>query len=771
MFARNFSWIRVGGDLRALTTFIAVTIAFFGAVLIAVVAWTGWSANVTAVERERTLVDNALDQSIIRVLNEQKSVAWWDDAVLNVAQRSVNTEWADVEIGGYLSESYGHAELYILDGDDQPVYAWVAGERAGGGAYARRAADFAPLVREVRSGGQEYARVRDQAFVASEAAYRDLLGPLAARWGGHMRGRGHMLAVDGRPSVVTAITIVPNLEFDLIQGRPFLLVSVVPIDQTFISDIGRSLLMPDLAFAPDPSRDGRFNVDRLVTDDGAAPGYLTWTARRPGQRLLTVILPLVALGVLFVGLLAMTMFRRLKRASGDLADREARAQHEAKHDQLSGLPNRRHFVERLQDSLDALIQHRNGGRVVVAYIDVDRFKDVNDTLGHQAGDALIVAVASRLQGALAPGDFIARFGGDEFAVMRRASCPEEADELAARLRRAFDEGFDVHGQKVRMTASIGLCMAPDHGVSPQEMMRNADIALYQGKNQGRDRAMVFCAEMAGELEARREIEVDLQAALESGQLSLHYQPLVSCKDGRVTGVEALLRWKHPTKGNISPGVFVPIAEEAGLMPAVGAFVLERAFEDSKRWPDIEVAINLSPVQFRHIELVELLENLVAASGIDPSRFVLEVTEGVLLESTDRNRNTLDAIRALGFRSALDDFGTGYSSLSYLSEFRFDKIKIDRAFVTGIQERKRAMTIIQSVVTLGRGLGMDIVAEGVETEAEASVMRLVGVTELQGFFFSEAVPCERVQSLIDAFSPSAAQPRSESAVRKLERGRV
>ncbi|MDX2276365.1 MAG: EAL domain-containing protein [Hyphomonadaceae bacterium] len=731
-----------------LTTYIGVTIVLFGAVLLAVVAWTGWTSNTNAVERERTLVENALDQSIIRVLSEQKSVAWWDDAVINVAQGRVNTEWADVQLGMYLSETYGHVEVYVLDSEDRSVYAWVDGENAGPAAFARRERDFAPLLREVRTGSREYPRTRDQAFVASQAAYRDLLGARVARWG------GHILSVDGKPAVVTAITIVPNLEFDLVQGTPYMLVSVVPIDQTFMSTIGRSLLMQDLTFTETPAHDSAHNVDVFRADDGSTVGYLSWTPRRPGRGLLTVILPLVGLGVFAVGLLAQTMLRRLKRASAELEAREALAQHEAKHDQLSGLPNRRHFVEVLQDSLDSLLQRRHGERVAVAYIDVDRFKDINDTLGHQAGDALIVAVAERLQSVLGPGDFIARFGGDEFAVMRRAKGEADGAELADSLHSAFEQSFDVQGQNVRMTASIGLCMAPDHGMSPAELMRNADIALYQGKNQGRDRAMMFCAEMAAELEERREVELELERAIEAGGLEVHYQPVISCKNGQVTGVEALLRWNHPVKGAVSPAVFVPIAEETGLMPALGALVLERAFEDSKRWPGVQVAINLSPVQFRHVELIELLQYLVVKCGVEPSRFVLEVTEGVLLEASDRNRETIDALRELGFRVALDDFGTGYSSLSYLSEFRFDKIKIDRGFVTGIQERKRALTIIQSVVTLGRGLGMDIVAEGVETEAEATVMRLVGVTELQGYFFSPARPAEEMQGFIDALAANS-----------------
>jgi len=466
--------------------------------------------------------------------------------------------------------------------------------------------------------------------------------------------------------------------------------------------------------------------------------------------------------VIGAGALTWVMIVRLKKASGELADREALSRHQALHDALSSLPNRHHFVERLQDAIDGLIQFRNGGRVVVAYIDVDRFKDVNDTMGHAAGDALIIAVAKRLRAVLAPEDFLSRFGGDEFAVLRRASGADAAAELADRLRGAFVESFDVYGQHVRMTASIGIAVGPQHGASPEELMRAADIALYQGKNQGRDRSMVFCAEMAAEVEQRRGIELDLQRALDAGDLTLHYQPLIACADGRITGVEALLRWTHPTRGYVSPATFVPIAEEAGLMPALGAYVLDRAFLDAGRWPDIDVAINLSPGQFRHVDLVELLESLIAKHGVDPGRIVLEVTEGVLLESTERNRHTLEAVRALGFKIALDDFGTGYSSLRYLADFRFDKIKIDRAFVTGIHERKRAMTIIQSVITLGRGLGMTVTAEGVETEAEASVMRLIGVTELQGFYFSKAVPVGEVDALVKAPATQTAAPAAPEA---------
>ncbi|MGE0595730.1 MAG: putative bifunctional diguanylate cyclase/phosphodiesterase [Hyphomonadaceae bacterium] len=738
-------------DLSRLTALIGGALAFFGAILVAVVAYSGWSANEAATERERQQIENALDDGVSRVLNEQKSIAWWDDAVTHLMASPLDAEWADIEMGAFFNETYGHDEIFILNAENEPVYAYIEGERTEPEAAFARHSDIIEMVtREARVGDNPALRQRALAFERGQGNYRELLGATNAAWS------AHVLNVDGAPAVVAAITIVPHSTATLLSGSPYLLISIVRIDPEFMGQIGAGLLLPDLNLRDAPVRGADVVSEAFAADNGAALGYMTWTTQRPGAPLLMFILPLVVIGVFGAGVTTAVMIRRLKNASVELADREEQSRYEALHDSLCGLPNRAYFVERLEEHLDGLVKTRNNQRVIVAYIDVDRFKDVNDTLGHQAGDALIMAVAARLGRFIGPDDFLARFGGDEFAVMRRANSPEESADLTERLRRAFDEGFDVHGQAVRMTASIGISMAPDHGVTPEELMRHADIALYQGKNQGRDRAMFFCAEMAAEVEQRREVELELHAALEANDLNLHYQPVVSCASGAVIGVEALLRWRHPVKGDISPGVFVPIAEEAGLMPALGAFVLERAFEEAKLWPEIEVSINLSPVQFKHVDLPALLAALIKRHDVDPGRIVLEVTEGVLMESSDRNRHTLDAVRAMGFKIALDDFGTGYSSLRYLSDFRFDKIKIDRAFVTDVHERKRALTIIQSVVTLGRGLGMDVVAEGVETEAEASVMRLVGVNELQGFYFSKAVPADQVAGLVEAFAGAGAK---------------
>jgi diguanylate cyclase (GGDEF)-like protein len=741
-------------DLQRLTRAVGLALCICGAALLAIVAYAGWSANHSALARERQLIENALDQSVSQVLDQQKAIAWWDDAVANVQQRPLNREWIDANIGVYFHETYGHDEVIIVDRQNRPIYAVVQGQTADAETvYASHRTVLDAIIAEAR-GEDVFLRVRDRAFSDSQGNYEALLGASFGRWA------GHIMRVDGEPAVVAAISIVPNLDPQLLKGgEPHLLLSIVKIDAAFMSNVGASLLIPDLSFVSAQPQQSGSALSAFSADDGAPLGYVAWTPRKPGQTLLFFILPLVALGGMGAGALTWVMMARLKRTSVDLADREEFSRHQSLHDALSGLPNRHHFVDRLQETLDALVQQRSGSRSVVAYIDVDRFKDVNDTLGHQAGDALIMAVAARLREALVPGDVLARFGGDEFAVLHSSADQKSTDAFAERLMQAFEAYFDLYGQSMRMTASIGLARAPEHGDTPQDLMRNADIALYQAKAQGRNRALFFSADMALEIERRREIEIDLVDAMMTGALTLHYQPLIACGNNRIMGAEALLRWRHPVRGDISPAVFVPIAEEAGLMPALGAFVLDRAFSDAKRWPELEISINLSPVQFRHMDLTALLAELLRTHELDPTRIVLEVTEGVLMESSPRNREMLEDIRALGFKVALDDFGTGYSSMRYLCDFRFDKIKIDRAFVTGVDERKRAMTIVQSVITLGRGLGMDIVAEGVETEAEASVMRLVGVNQLQGFYFSRAVPCDELDRLLGEFNAPAQMARS------------
>jgi diguanylate cyclase (GGDEF)-like protein len=726
---------------------IGVAIAFFGVLLLAIIAYAGWSANETATERERNLVENGLNQRVTRVLSEQKSVAWWDDAVTKIAADDL--DFMQTEFGIYLTETYGHDEVYILNSEGMPLYARIKSQTVDSKSFERRRPQVEAVISEAQ-GGKSHLRVRPDMLREDQANYQ-VLAPMTtvARWA------AHIVSVDGRPAVVAAMTIVPNVDMNLLKGKPNLLVSVKFIDDAFITEIGRSLLLNDLRLVPKPDFADSVVSEPFVGDDDIPIGYLAWTTRRPGHVLLTIILPLVAFGVIATGLLSRTMFRRLKRASTALARSESQARHEAKHDALSGLPNRVHMVEKIEAFLNSPLVKRNGQRAVAAYIDIDRFKDINDTLGHEAGDQLIAAVAQRLVGRLRPQDFLSRFGGDEFAILCAPAGHEAAATLAKRIAHAFESPFSVKGQNIRVTASTGLAIAPENGTTADELMRHADIALYEAKSQGRDRAVLFCAEMAEQVEHRRSIELALRHAIDDDALDLHYQPIISCQTGDVVGVEALLRWEHPIYGELSPAEFIPIAENAGLLPSLGEWVLNCAMTDAKKWPTLEVSVNLSPVQMRHVDLEGTLRRLIFEHDADPRRFVLEITENVMLEATDRVTAILDAIRAMGFKTALDDFGTGYSSLSYLCTFRFDTIKIDRTFVAKIAEIDTTRTIIKSVVALGRALGMSIVAEGVETEFEADMMEQFGCTELQGFYFSRPLSAEEMVDFLKNFRPRRA----------------
>jgi diguanylate cyclase (GGDEF)-like protein len=754
---------RPRNDLQKLTEVVAIVVGVFGVLVVGIMIYAGVVANRSALDRDKVLLGNALDQSISRVLNEQKSVSWWDDSVVNTVI-NFNKDWIDWNIGTFLIETYGHEEIYILSDADKLIYS-MKDAKASDVDVDARMQQLAPVIREIRGQPPELLH-RNDLFAAAQKTYDQLSKVLAfAKWS------GHILDLGGKPALVSVITIAPNTDMGLATGTPYLLVSVVYIDDEFIADLSRSLLIPDLRLSKSGAGIAGTFSEPFITDDGSEAGVVSWTPRQPGRILLTIILPLVVVGLLVFGFFTAITLRRLRRASTELADREADALHRSRHDALSSLPNRFFFTEVAARIIGEQMNSR--GVVTLAYLDIDRFKDINDTLGHHAGDELIRAVANRLKTFIGESDFLARFGGDELAVLRICTSNDTA-VFSDLLLRAFCTPFGLFGQRIKISASVGLVTAPKHGVNVEELMRKADIALYKAKAEGRDRAVSYTEEMGQNVEIRRSIELDLRQAIEKNQLSLFYQPIVTAKSYDVGGIEALLRWQHPTRGNIPPMTFIPIAEESGLMPALGAWVLERAFLDHALWPEFEMSINLSPDQFRHVDLEHLLQELVRKYSVDTSKIVLEITESLLLESSPRVHATLKAIKDMGFKIALDDFGTGYSSLTYLRTFTFDKLKIDRSFVSGLPEAQNSRTIVRAIVNLGRALDIEIVAEGVETEAEAAMMRLFGCTALQGYFFSKPVDKEACDALLQAqrqrLAEAAATPQERLLVDSGLRGR-
>ncbi|MBY0561660.1 EAL domain-containing protein [Hyphomicrobium sp.] len=425
---------------------------------------------------------------------------------------------------------------------------------------------------------------------------------------------------------------------------------------------------------------------------------------------------------------------------------DAKISHMAHHDALTDLPNRLRFREAMEVALKG-VEH--GRSVSTLCLDLDHFKTVNDTLGHPVGDALLQAVADRLRACVRKHDLVARLGGDEFAIVQvDADQPHGATILAQRIIAELSAPFEVLGHQVVVGVSIGIAMAPEDGETADQLIKNADMAMYKAKEAGRATYHFFEPGMDAKLQERRALEVDLRKAIEMDELELYYQPLIHLETNEVSGFEALIRWQHPTRGMVSPADFIPLAEETGLIGAIGNWVLNRACADATAWPShIKVAVNLSPLQFKNNALVLQVVAALGNSGLSGQRLELEITETVMLHDTDSTIAMLNDLRALGVRISMDDFGTGYSSLGYLRKFPFDKIKIDRSFIQDLSANPDSIAIVRAVANIGSALGMATTAEGVETEAELAQLRHEGCTEVQGYLFSKPRPARDILPLL------------------------
>jgi diguanylate cyclase (GGDEF)-like protein len=422
---------------------------------------------------------------------------------------------------------------------------------------------------------------------------------------------------------------------------------------------------------------------------------------------------------------------------------EARIQHMARHDALTDLPNRSFLKEAISEGLKRV---RRGDDMAVLCMDLDRFKSVNDTLGHPIGDQLLQVVAERIRSSIRETDTAARLGGDEFAILQvGVPQPHGASILASRLVDALAVPYVIQDHHLVIGCSVGIAMAPLDGADAEDLLKKADLALYRAKLDGRGVYRFFEAEMDARVQARRLLELDLRGALANKEFALHYQPVIQLDHGEVTGLEALLRWFHPRRGPVSPADFIPLAEETGLIVPIGEWVVRQACKDATAWPDhVRVAVNISPVQFKNASLVPTITSALAWSGLPANRLELEITESVLLQDTEATFATLHQLRTLGVHVSMDDFGTGYSSLSYLRRFPFDKIKIDQSFVRDIGNNKQSLAIIQAVTNLGATLGMATTAEGVETRDQLDQLRAHGCTEVQGYYFSKPKPIEEIR---------------------------
>ena len=521
-------------------------------------------------------------------------------------------------------------------------------------------------------------------------------------------------------------------------------------DHTLVRTLGQAAGVNDLRLEPNPATAER-NVQSLLDRNGRIVGWFSWEPNRPATEMVHQLLPMVALIALgFVGfsVFAMRQFTRLGRRVRRLESQDA----------LTGLPNHNHFFQRFDDMLAA---RRGDETLAYLSVDLDGFSEINDSLSYAAGDAVLAEIGRRLREAVPASTATGRLGGDEFALVVPTLDSEGALSLAHVVRQIVARPIWVN-QAVHVACCIGCVIAPRDGNSREELTRRAELTLRAAKRRGRGSAVVFSADMEADLQERRFIKREVARALAARGFELHYQPIVAADTGGVIGVEALLRWNHPTRGMIPPSVFIPVSEEAGLMDQVGEFVLRRALTDAERWPGLYVSVNLSPLQVRDPGFVDLVGSVLAEREFARTRLVLEVTEGVLIDDPDETRARLLALRRLGVRLALDDFGSGYSNLSYLQQLPFDKLKIDRSFVTSLGTSANGGVIVQAVIALGRALGMDVVVEGVETEEQRVLLRLAGCNEMQGYLFARPGPAADIAPLLSGALPGGDSRRAAGA---------
>ncbi|PIB93618.1 bifunctional diguanylate cyclase/phosphodiesterase [Caulobacter sp. FWC2] len=686
-----------------------------------------------ALTHDEALVASGLRVKVVDMERSLVPQTLWDEAVRHVDNRYDPT-WVRANIATFLIDQAGFDEIVVLDDADQLLLA-QAGQNSLAPAEAQaRVEAFAPVVARLRrlerNAPRPAGRKADDKLVSTAVS-----ASATTRLGDDIY-------------MTTAALVQPDFGTALIKGaRAPVVVAATRMDAPFLSGFASQFLLTGVHLhRADAEREKGFAHVPLRGADGAVVATLGWSPPHPGGQLLRKTLPPLLLVLFALAALFVVLARRGRQAAENLVASEARAKHMALHDALTGLPNRSLFEERLHQAIDGLSRH--GGQMAVLAIDLDRFKAVNDTYGHAAGDELIRAVACRLTSVCRTNETVARLGGDEFGVVAAQIDGRGAVALAERLVEALSGSLELSCGGIFVSGSVGVALigADEAHVGSVEAARRADVALYRAKDEGRGRYCFFEADMDAALRVRRGLETDLRQAMQDGGVWLAYQPQVDAV-GKIVGVEALARWTHPTRGAISPAAFVPLAEDCGLIDELGRLVMRRAFADSLRWKGLKVAVNVSALQMKQADFPRQVADLLEETGARAQGIELEITEGALLGDDETTHDAIERLREMGFSLALDDFGTGYSSLSYLRRYPIDKIKIDRSFITPLGEDKEAGAVVHAIVRLAKALHLSVIAEGVETNVQREQLKEIGCGQAQGFLFSAAVPADAIDALV------------------------
>jgi len=716
---------RNSGELKLLAPMALIVVVAVCALVGSLWVWAE-QADTMSRAREEKLVMLGLNQMADDHSQLMTPITIWNKAVESTAVR-YDEAWVKNNIGDYFRDFLNFESNLLLNDKGETVFAYQHGQVAAPARFTNTVRQTASLVAGLRQ------------------TYEDR----SARGLPYTTGTSHvgrLMAMDGHIYIVGASLLLPDRQdTPLTKYKPFVAIGMhelsgdelIALSQRYMVS-GIQVLRPG-----QPAPEGAATV-AFHDDDGKVLARLSWMPDTPGHTLFIRTLGPVLMISLGLGLIALVLLYQSQRAAQGLIASEAKAKHMALHDSLTGLPNRTLFADRLHQASERL--KRQGGHVAVMCIGLDRFKDVNDTLGHLAGDELIRNNAQKITGMIRSGDTLARLGGDEFVIIQTDTDGSSAASLAKRILEGLTGTVNLESGQVFSSCSIGVTLIGDGEIDPAEALRQADLALYRAKDLGRGQYAFFEVEMDATIKLRKTLETGLREAIHVGDIDVVYQPQVD-HFGHIVGVEALCRWTHPTRGPVSPAYFIPLAEECGLMNDLGSLIMRRAMEDSHRWPGLKVAVNVSATQMRNSTFLATIRDLLAETRTAAEQIEIEITEGVLLNDDNTTQMVLRDLRHMGFTIALDDFGTGYSSLGYLSRYPVDKIKIDRSFVSNLGIDPEAEAVIRAIVKLSKALNLNIVAEGVETRAQKNILRQTGCNIIQGYLFSKPVTSSVIDEMM------------------------
>ena len=707
----------------------AVIVAIVTVMILTAISRVADNANVLDDERSRETTAGALktfEEQLGATLNDY---AAWDDAATNVYAKD-GMAWTVSNYGEMSVNSSLFDMAIVIDGDRKPLMVYRNGQPMEGKLDDFFAPSLWALFDQARAAGAD--KPEAVGFVGTKS---------------------------GIAAAGLALVREKSGALDKSADQRRYLIFARHLDDEKVKGLGETYVIHGMKLVPaDTPAKYSVNIDDA---SGVTLGKLVWTSRSPGDIGYDQVRPTVVKALGLVGLFFAVLLVIGWMAGRRIKAEEIGAREEALRDRLSGLWNR----DGLGVAIDAMVEEAQQAKknILILYLDLDGFKEVNDSYGHGTGDQLIRAVAAGLKVLIPPHAVLARIGGDEFAIAFHTDGGNaEALQLSEQILDFLAEPLEIGRRVVVIGASIGIAMSPEGAVGREEFVRRADLAMYKAKEAGRARMMLYDPAMDADREERNALEIDLRAAIESGDLTLAYQPLIDAETYEMNGVEALVRWNRPGFGPISPDVFIPVAETSGLIEALGLFVLRKACETAKQWPELRISVNVSPGQFRNPAFTDYVRYVLKQTEIEASRVTLEITEGYMIQNPQRTRQSIERLKTLGVKVALDDFGSGFSSIGYLRQFGFDRIKIDRSLVDGVTESESQREMLQATVALARSLNIPVTAEGIETEAQAVAVRLFGCDSLQGYYFSKPVPADKISDMLETRREENSKPRRTSA---------